>query len=316
MTTQLNLKVTEVEQLTPLVKRFRFEAPDKTPLPVFSGGAHITVAIPDGDRLRHNAYSLISDPYDSSGYEIAVRRDDTGRGGSKFMHEKVAEGGLLKISVPANLFQLELQARKHILIGGGIGITPFVAQLKQLDTLGQPYELHYAAHSRDEAAGLALLPQADNIFVHVSQDGSRMDLGQVLDGQPVGTHVYSCGPERLIEAVAAEAMTKGWPTSSVHSEAFTAPPPGAPFDVTIASTGQTVHVCADQSLLEALEAAGVEINWSCRGGACGQCETGITACTGEIEHNDHWLSDDDRAAEKTIMPCMSRFHGDSLVLDL
>lgn len=316
MSAPLNLKVTAVEQLTPLVKRFRFEAPDNSALPVFSGGAHITVQMPDGDRTRFNAYSLISDPYDSSGYEIAVRRDDAGRGGSKFMHEQVAVGDVMAISVPANLFQLELKARKHILIGGGIGITPFVSQLKQLDLLGQPYELHYAAHSRDEAAGLALLPQAENIFVHVSEDGTRMDLNKVLDAQPMGTHVYTCGPEGLIEAVAAQAMAKGWPASSVHSEAFSAPPPGEPFSVTIASTGQTVDVGADQTLLEALEAAGVAINWSCRGGACGQCETGVTNCSGEIVHNDHWLSQQDRAAQKAIMPCMSRFRGDTLVLDL
>ncbi|MCV6586035.1 MAG: PDR/VanB family oxidoreductase [Marinibacterium sp.] len=316
MSTQLKVTVAEVEALTPLVKRFRFEAADKTPLPVFSGGAHITVSMQDGARLRHNAYSLISDPYDGSGYEIAVRRDDQGRGGSKFMHEQIAVGDTLTISVPANLFQLDLRARKHILIGGGIGITPFVAQLRQLDMIGAPYELHYAAHSRDEAAGLALLPQADNILIHVSQDGTRMDLGRILADQPIGTHVYTCGPETLISAVAAEAAAKGWPASAVHSEAFTAPPPGEPFEVTIGSTGQTVQVGADQTLLEALEEAGVPINWSCRGGACGQCETSVTTCDGDIEHNDHWLSEADRAAARAIMPCMSRFRGDHLVLDL
>ena len=122
-----------------------------------------------------------------------------------------------------------------------------------------------------------------------------MDLGEILDGQPLGTHVYTCGPDGLIKAVADQAARLNWPTSSVHSEAFTAPPPGEPFEVTITSTGQKVRVKADQSLLEALEADGIEIDYSCRGGACGRCETSVTACEGRILHHDHWLSDDERA---------------------
>lgn len=313
---KLALTVTEVEQLSPLVKRFRFEDPTGAALPVFSGGAHITVEMPEGDTIRRNSYSLISDPYDGSGYEIAVRREDQGRGGSVFMHTKVAEGDAITVSAPANLFQLDLRARKHVLIGGGIGITPFLSQLKQLEMEQKPFDLHYAARSRAEAAALKLLPQAAHIHVHISDEGERMDLGAILDGQPIGTHVYTCGPEGLIQAVGDQAARLGWPVSAVHSEAFTSPPPGEPFDVTVKSSGQTVHVKADQSLLEALEAAQVDVNYSCRGGACGRCETHVTACDGRIEHNDHWLSDDERTAQTKIMPCMSRFKGTRLELDL
>lgn len=316
MISKLNLKVVEIEDLSPLVKRFRFEDPDKAALPVFSGGAHVSVEMPDGEMLRHNSYSLISDPYDATGYEIAVRREDQGRGGSKFMHEKVAVGDILKLSMPANLFQLDLRAKKHVLIGGGIGITPFLSQMRQLEMHGQAYELHYATRSREEAAGLALLPEAAHIHVHISEDGSRMDLGAMLADQPLGCHVYTCGPEGLITAVAEQAAMLGWPATSVHSEAFTAPPPGAPFEVTIASTGQVVPVAANQSLLEALEAANVVVDYSCRGGGCGRCETTVTSCDGDIEHNDFWLSKEERAEKKKIMPCMSRFKGLALVLDL
>lgn len=313
---KLTLKVTETQQLSPLVKRFRFEHPDGAALPVFSGGAHITVEMPEGDLIRRNSYSLVSDPYDGSGYEIAVRREDTGRGGSRYMHEKVNEGDLITVSAPKNLFQLDLRAKKHVLIAGGIGITPFLSQLRQLDLAQVPFELHYAARSRKEAAGLAMLPEAAHIHIHISEEGKRMDLGDILDGQPLGTHVYTCGPDGLIKAVADQAARLNWPTSSVHSEAFTAPPPGEPFEVTIASTGQKVRVKADQSLLEALEAAGVEIDYSCRGGACGRCETSVTSCDGRILHHDHWLSDDERAEQTKIMPCMSRFKGTRLELDL
>lgn len=310
------LKVTAKEALSPLVTRFRFEHPDGARLPVFSGGAHVVVEMNDAGVLRRNSYSLISDPMDGSGYEIAVRREDAGRGGSRFLHHKVAVGDLLRVTAPNNLFALDLRARKHVLIAGGIGITPFLAQLKQLVLIQQPFELHYAARSRAEAAGLKLLPDLPQIHVHISEEGNRMDLGALLAGQPLGTHVYTCGPEGLIAAVSETGRRLGWPAIALHAEAFLAPPPGKPFAVILASSGRRIEVGPHQSLLEALEAAGLDPDWSCRGGACGRCETAVADCHGRIEHNDHWLSDEERAGQRKIMPCVSRFTGETLILDL
>lgn len=315
MITQM-LRVAAVTPLSPHVTRFRFEHPEGATLPVFSGGAHVVVEMPDGAVLRRNSYSLISDPMDGSGYDIAVRREDAGRGGSRFMHARVQVGDVLRISVPVNLFSLDLRARKHLMIGGGIGITPFLAQLKQIARLHAQFELHYAVRSRAEAAALPLLPALPQVHLHVSDEGNRMDLGAILAGQPLGTHVYTCGPEGLIDAVAQTAARLGWPKGALHSEAFLSPPPGAPFEVTLARSGRKVTVGPHQSLLEALEAVGVEPDWSCRGGACGRCETAVTRCDGHIHHHDHWLSDADKAAQSRIMPCVSRFSGADLALDL
>ncbi|TPE51733.1 PDR/VanB family oxidoreductase [Amaricoccus solimangrovi] len=313
--TALTLRVAAKEPLTPLVTRFRFEHPEGARLPLFSGGAHVVVEMTDGNQLRRNAYSLISDPNDGSGYEIAVRREDAGRGGSRFMHGRVAAGDLIRVGAPVNLFSLDLRARKHLMIAGGIGVTPFLAQIRQLDRLGQPYELRYAARSRAEAAGLRLLPRSPRVHVHISDEGGRMDLGGLLAGQPLGTHVYTCGPEGLIAAVEETAARLRWPRAALHSEAFLAPPPGRPFTVRLARSGITIEVGPHESLLEAIEAAGVDAPWLCRGGACGQCETAVLSCRGEIEHHDHWLDAGDRASRTKIMPCVSRFAGEELILD-
>lgn len=315
MTGQM-LCVAALEPLSPLVTRFRFEHPEGQALPLFSGGAHVVVEMPDEGVLRRNAYSLISDPMDGSGYEIAVRREDGGRGGSRFMHARVAEGDMLRLTPPLNLFALDLRARKHVLIGGGIGITPFLSQLRQLMRLQLPFELHYAARSRADAAGLRLLPDLPQVHVHISEEGDRIDPAAILSGQPLGTHVYTCGPEGLIAAVADAGARMGWPATALHSEAFLAPPPGEPFAVRLARSGRGVEVGAHQSLLEALESQGVDIDWSCRGGACGRCETGVLSCKGRIEHHDHWLTDDQKNGQTAIMPCVSRFTGAELVLDL
>ena len=137
---KIPVHVAEVVQVNDLIKRFRFVRRDGAPLPSFSGGAHVVVELemPGGRRL--NPYSLMSDPGDTSGYEISVRRDDAGRGGSLFLHSSVKAGDEMVVSHPVNLFALDLRARKHLMIAGGIGITPFVAQMAQLAALGGKFE--------------------------------------------------------------------------------------------------------------------------------------------------------------------------------
>ena len=112
------------------------------------------------------------------------------------------------------------------------------------------------------------------------------------------------------------AAAMGWPKNTVHSEEFLAPPVGQPFQIELAASGKTVTVGAAQSMLEAIEAAGIDAPYLCRGGACGQCETRVLRCDGHIQHNDHWLTPEQKAAGGHIMPCVSRSRGARLVLDL
>lgn len=305
------LKLTAKQPLSPRITRFRFEHPAGAELPIFSGGAHVMVEMQDGEILRRNAYSLISDPLDGSGYEIAVQREDQGRGGSRFLHEQAQPGMVLRIGAPVNLFSLNLAARRHLMIAGGVGITPFLAQIPELARLGAQYELHYAVRSRDELATLPMLP--DSTHFHISDEGSRMDLAALLAAQPLGTHLYVCASDRMIRTVLDTALSLGWPRDALHSEEFLAPAPGEPFAVHCARSHKTLTVGAHQSLLEALEAAGIDAPWLCRGGACGQCETDVLACDGQIDHHDHWLEPEDRAHK--IMPCVSRFKGALLTID-
>ena len=134
----------------------------------------------------------------------------------------------------------------------------------------------------------------------------------LIADQPLGTHVYVCGPEGLIQAVVEAARELGWPDSHVHYEQFAAPQPGAPFVVECARSGCTVEVPGDLTLLDALEGAGVAVPNLCRGGVCGQCETVVLA--GEVEHRDSYLPEAERG--RKIMPCVSRACGARLVLDL
>ena len=309
-----------VAQVTPvneLVTRFRFVRSDGAALPAFSGGAHVVVGMDDRGLRRLNPYSLMSDPADTSGYEISVRRDDAGRGGSLFLHRHVHPGQQMQISHPVNLFPLDLRAKKHLMIAGGIGITPFLAQTAQLAADGGRFELHYAARNEALASyGTELRARfGERVHQYYDDRGEAIALARLLAGQPLGTHLYVCGPKPMILWVRNAAAAAGWPNSVVHHEEFLAPPPGAPFEVTLAASGRTIRVGAQQSLLEAIEAVGVDAPYLCRGGACGHCETEVLACDGAIAHNDHYLTDAQKAAGAQIMPCVSRFAGARLVLN-
>jgi ferredoxin-NADP reductase len=315
--TRLAVRVAEVVPVNDLVKRFRFVRRDGGPMPAFSGGAHTVVEMDDHGLRRMNPYSLMGDPADLSGYEISVRRDDAGRGGSLYLHRHVRPGQEMVISHPVNLFPLDRRAKKHLMIAGGIGITPFIAQIAQAAAQDMRFELHYAARSRALAAyGETLAARhPGRVHLYYDDEGQAIDLGALLAGQPLGTHLYVCGPKAMIAWVRGAAAAAGWPAAAVHHEEFLAPPPGEPFAVRLAASGLDLTVGPTRSLLEAIEAAGVAAPYLCRGGACGQCETAVLECDGRILHHDHWLSDDQKASGTRIMPCVSRFEGRLLVLD-
>lgn len=316
-TEKIAVTVTGKVKLNDLVTRFEFKRTDGGELPTFSGGAHTVVEMKDGDITRLNPYSLMSDPMDPSGYAISVRRDDQGRGGSLFMHNKVNVGDEMVISYPVNLFSLDLRARKHLMIAGGIGITPFMAQIKQLDRSNGLFELHYSVRTASLGSYVDELTANHPNEVHIYYDDQdqRIELENLLKGQPLGTHVYVCGPKGMIQWVRSTAAELGWPAETVHYEEFLAPQSGKPFDVYLAASKKSVHVGEHESLLEAIERAGVDAPYLCRGGACGQCETAVLEYDGKFIHRDHWLEKEDHAGGKKIMPCVSRFEGKTLVLD-
>ena len=313
----IDVTVTDVVVVNELVKRFHFERTHGGILPTFSGGAHVVVEMHDDVKTRLNPYSLMSSPLDTRDYTISVRRDDLGRGGSLFMHRQVKPGQRMVISNPVNLFSLDLRAKKHLMIAGGIGITPFVAQTAQLGASGGNFELHYACRNDGLATYADLLKTRHDRRIHLyrSEHGERLELERLLSTQPLGTHLYVCGPAGMIKWVRAAAAEIGWPSQTVHFEHFAAPQPGKPFDVRLALSNLDIHVKENESLLEAIEAAGVNPPYLCRGGVCGQCETNVVSYDGEFLHNDHWLSEEDHRSGCKIMPCVSRFDGKSLVLE-
>jgi len=312
------VRVTAVEPITPLVKGFTLQHKDEKSLPAFSAGSHIIVQMQDGSgRYFSNAYSLISDPSITDYYKIAVRLEEKSKGGSVFMHQQVVVGTEFSITAPNNLFPVYPQAKKHLLIAGGIGITPFLAQLYELNRQNAEYELHYAFRSEDHAAFQNELNKSTSpVYFYNGEQGQRLDLTALLTDLSEGTHIYVCGPPSLTDDVLATAERLGIAKSCLHKEQFVASKgsDGA-FTVVLARSCRELQVEAGVSILQAIEHNNAaEVECLCREGVCGTCETRIIE--GQAEHLDQYLTDEEKVSGQTLMICVSRSRSERLVLDL
>jgi ferredoxin-NADP reductase len=313
---RIELRVEAMRDLSPSLKHLRLVPAHGQGqlLAPASAGSHIVLTLRDASRTFRNAYPLTSKPGARDAYEIIVRRVPQSRGGSHFIHRAIAPGAMLEATQPANLFAPVRTARRHLLIAAGVGITPFLSYLPELDALGQPFELHYCARDDEQTCFASWFGERPNAHIYQDLEEHRLDVPALLRAQPVGTQLYVCGPDALMDHVLASARDLGWPASTLHAERFGAPRGGTAFVVSLARSGVDVHVPGDVSLLDALEAAGVRADSQCRGGACGVCKTSVFE--GCPEHRDYFLSAAERSAGRHIMPCVSRAIGERLVLDL
>jgi reductive dehalogenase len=302
----LQLVVATVEQMTPDLAAYELRAPDGRDLPEWAAGAHLDIVVAP-EFLRQ--YSLYGDPADRKSYRIGVLREAEGRGGSQMLHRIFTPGRRVFVSKPINHFPLDETAAKSFLMGGGIGITPMIAFAHRLHALGQEFEMHYSAKSRKSAGFLDLLQEVawrDQVSVHLSDEGQRAGLAQILSGATDADHVYTCGPDRYMASVAAAAKAQGMAEEAIHLEYFSTPDlpeyTNHAFTLKLAQSGRMVEVAADQTATEALALAGIHIDVKCTDGICGVCKCGLRA--GKVEHRDFVLSAKQR--KEAIILCQSR----------
>jgi phthalate 4,5-dioxygenase reductase component len=309
-----SVKVVKKQAVAQGIFLFELQRPDGGELPRFTPGSHLTVEVPSG--VRRN-YSLSSDPADAHRYQIAVKRDERGRGGSVSMADDVQEGQLLQISAPRNNFELSGNTSEALFVAGGIGITPILSMMRHLKRSDAPFRLYYLTRDAGSTAFISELQEEFGDKVSIHHDNGDVD--QALDLWPVfekpgAGHVYCCGPKGLMESV--EDMSGHWPSGSVHFESFgvdaKAFAENTAFTVRLEKSKATLEVGADQTILECLRAAGYRVPSSCESGTCGSCKTHLLA--GEAEHRDMVLTDDEKADH--IMVCVSRAKSPELVLDL
>ncbi len=300
----MKMRVAAAALVAPDVLHLRLVHPRRPELPSWTAGAHVDLRLPDG---RTRQYSLCGDPADAGCYEIAIKREDAGRGASRWAHEAVSEGSEVHVSAPRNNFPLEGGARRTILVAGGIGVTPVLAMAHELAAADADFTVHACFRSPQEAP---LLPRLDKLCgarltTWFSKRGRRFD--PVALGPPEDdVQIYACGPSRLLDALRIGSKEAGWRETQVRAEAFSAlvdenfKP--EPFDVRLASSGAMLHVPADRSMLDVLKEHGLLLPSSCEIGVCGSCICGYR--DGTAIHRDAVIPPS--ARQDRIAPCVSR----------
>jgi ferredoxin-NADP reductase len=284
------------------------------PLPPWEPGAHVDLVL---DEAPTRQYSLCGDPADQHEYRLGILRDPDGRGSSRYVHDRLRDGDIVRVRGPRNNFPL-VDSPRYLFIAGGIGITPILPMIATVDAAGADWQLVYGGRSRRSMAFLDELARyVDRVCVSPQDETGLLDLDALLGTPRPNTLVYCCGPEPLLAAV--EQRCTAWPPRSLHVERFAPKPQAAPvlteaFEVVLRQSELTLTVPPERSILSVVEEAGVGVLSSCAEGTCGTCETRVL--DGEPDHRDSVLDEEERRANDCMMICVSRSCGPRLVLDL
>lgn len=310
--------VESVTSIASEILKLRLVSPDGRPLPRWVPGSHIDIECGSAGVTRQ--YSLCGDPADTAAFEIAVLQEANGRGGSAWIHTRVRAGDRLQIRGPRNHFRMEESASKVIFIAGGVGITPVSAMARRAKGLGIDYALHYSGRSRKTMAFLDQLAElhGDRLHLYPHDEGLHNDLQALLKHPESDTKIYACGPVSMLKAL--EACCVAWPRDALRTEHFVStvrtldPSMEHAFEVELKDSGLVISVAADQTVLEALRAANIEVQSDCEEGLCGSCE--VVVLEGSVDHRDVVLTRAERETNVKMMACCSRATGKRLVLGI
>lgn len=312
--------ITSIRSVASHIKELTFEPLNDDNIVPFDAGSHIDVHLPNGSVRQ---YSLLNDPFEKNRYQIAVKLDLNGKGGSKEVHENLNNGDIIEVSTPRNNFTLFENARHFVLIGGGIGITPLLSMAHRLNQLNKTFELHICARTQADIAlfdTFNSLPFASNIHIHLTENigHSSIDIEQILQKPITKALLYICGPNGFMQWIQSNAEKMNWPPEHIYIEKFSANQKQTcetkAFEVELAKTGKTIQVRKDESILDALQHQNITVPYACMQGTCGTCIASVLK--GEIDHRDAYLSDDEREHENQICVCISRAKNGRLTLDL
>ena len=294
---------------TPRVCSFVLEAMESEKVQQVEPGSHVRLKFKNGRYQR--AYSVVCG--NSNRFELGVALEANSSGGSKYLHEVTKVGDVVSVGPVTVSFPLAMVADHHILIAGGIGITAFVAATQKMEATGESYELHLAVRAADEVPFMRHLePLGEKVTIYDKSAGQTLDIKEVISRANDNTHVYSCGPQRMMDAVTSAAQTFGLAMDHLHFEAFAVDTSGDPFTVELAISGEELYVSAEKTLLDVLrDDAGLDIVSSCEVGSCGTCLVNVKS--GQIQHRGIGLMDLEDAS--SMLSCVSRGVG-RIILDL
>ncbi len=285
--------------------------------PRFDPGSHSSIRVEIEGESAIRTYTVIPAP--AGRIAMAVKLHPQSRGGSRFMWS-LAPGQAVRLTLPENRFELNWRAGQYLLLAGGIGITPIYGMAKALVARGATLRLVYTARSRARLAFadelIALL--GDRCDLYDSSEGGHIDLASEFAALPADAECYLCGPIGMLEAAKVAWAAADRPMSRLRYEVFgdSGLHPERPFTVEVLNGDVSVAVRPDQTLLDALLGAGVEMIYDCQRGECGLCTVRVLDRDAEIDHRDVFLSPEEKAENRRMCACVSRLTEGRALIDI
>jgi ferredoxin-NADP reductase/predicted pyridoxine 5'-phosphate oxidase superfamily flavin-nucleotide-binding protein len=320
---ELPVVISGIRQLTPDIRAYELRSFTGDSLPEISAGSHIQVPVKlNNDELAWRSYSISSNPNRTDCYEIAVKHEENGKGGSAAVHQQYQLGSILHCKTPQNFFTLSDINQHAVLIAGGIGITPIKSIALSLLKRNKSFELHYAGRSEKEMAYTDRLTRqmGDKLHLYPSQKGKKLALSSLMSDAITkhNDHVqfYFCGPSSMLTDLKETAHELGITTDKIYFEQFTAEldKSAKKCELTLIKSKVKIEVDSNQTLLDAVLAADIPVPFSCKAGECKSCVVQV-APSASIQHQDNCLTDQERASGKMCL-CVSRPNTDKLIVDL
>ena len=310
------VRVRALRDLAHDVRLVELECPQQRGFAPFEPGSHVRLTLPSG---RERSYSLVNSPDESEHLRVAVHLSGETRGGSREVFS-LAVGDALQVTGPIEDFRLDDDAGDHLFIAGGIGITPLWSMIQHLERDGGAWALHYAVTTPERAAFVAELTALERahpgrLHVYASSERERLDLADVVALAGSNTAVYCCGPDRIVSefrSVSKHLGTRARVEDFSVAELATHSIDG--LAVRLERSDVDLMVPQGTSILDAVLDQGVNVEYSCMSGTCGSCLTRVLS--GVPDHQDYFLSDEEKELGDQMLICSSGAVVGPLVLDL
>lgn len=291
----MRVELENARMLTDTIRELTFRRVDEQDFPFFRAGQYVSLQVKIGDSLVSRPYSIVSSPRQAMAGKLVLAVENAGYV-SGYLNEKAQVGDRFVMTEPSGEFHYETlrDSRSIVCIAGGSGITPFMSMATSLADGDEDYQmtLFYGARTaaqlayRDELEALAGRCKGLKVVYVLSDEACEGCEQGFVSAKLMEKYVeiasstfFLCGPQAMYDFVGKELAAYNLPRKAIHRDASCCGnlPMEKPeqFTLTVHMRDEvyTVPALQNETLLTAMERAGLNAPNKCRAGGCGFCHS-------------------------------------------
>jgi ferredoxin-NADP reductase len=331
------LQIADIIDETYDTKTFRLIGDEKPILFSYQPGQFITFLLNINGEEVQRSYSMSSSPSRPHALEVTVKRVPNGLV-SNWLCDNVKLGDKVKVKGPAGKFTcFSYPSNKIMFLAAGSGVTPIMSMARWIADTAPTIDAKFIASFKSPSEiifrrELELMSARHSSFrvalsVTASWHGTEFWTGftgrinqkmiEIIAPDFRERHIFMCGPDAFMEEMKAMLIKMDFPMVNLHSESFGVGRVASGVETQADSVGQyqvkfvksalTIKTNGNKSILDLAEAHGVELDYSCRAGYCGDCKTKVT---GNVKMPAGIEISDDEKAQGVVYTCCSFPQGD------